>query len=76
MRLKDFIVNVTTVTYESWDAINVTDEVWLDPFGCELLTVTMSAPMGCPSGVIIAYDLVTSCEYDTLLVSGSGKPAM
>ena len=72
----DFVVNVTTVMYESWGAVNVTGEVWLDPLGCELVTVTMSAPMGCPSGMVVAYDLVTGCEYDTLIIVGNGKPAM
>ena len=25
---------------------------------------------------IVAYDLVTGCEYDTLIIVGNGKPAM
>ena len=72
-----YFVNVTTVAYDSWGALVLSSyEVWLDPMGTEELTVSMTAPMGCANGMIIAYDLVTGCEYDTIAVSGSGKPPM
>jgi hypothetical protein len=70
-------LNVTTVINAAWTSLALSAyEVWLDPAGSEILTVSLSAPMGSMSGMVIAYDLVTGCEYDTLLISGSGKPAM
>ena len=69
-----YVLNVTTVTYVAWGALSLSsDEVRLDPGGSEELTITLAAPMGCNSGRVIAYDLVTGCEYDTFLISSSGK---
>lgn len=70
-----YFVNVTTVAYDSWDALTLSSyEIWLEPLGVEVLTVSMTAQTGCATGMIIAYDLVTGCEYDTLVVTGNGKP--
>jgi len=70
-------LNVTTVINAAWTSLALSVyEVWLDPVGSVELTVSLSAPMGTTAGMIVAYDLVTGCEYDTLVVSGSGKPSM
>jgi len=70
-------LNVTTVINGAWTSLALSaSEVWLDPMGSMELTVSLIAPMGTTAGMVVAYDLVTGCEYDTLVVSGSGKPVM
>jgi subtilisin family serine protease len=70
-------VNVTTVIPAAWTSLTLSaSEVWLDPMGSMELTVSLIAPMGTTAGIVVAYDLVTGCEYDSLIVSCSGKSVM
>jgi hypothetical protein len=65
------VLTVTTTSYEAWSDLKLsTYSLWLEPDGEASFTVSMKGSAQCFKGIIVAYDLVTGCEYDTLLVNG------
>ncbi len=66
-----FVLTVTTTSYEAWSDLKLsTYSLWLEPGGEASFTVSMKGSAQCLKGMVVAYDLVTGCEYDTLLING------
>jgi len=67
----DFVLTVITTAYEPWSSLSLsTYSIWLAPGVSSSVTASIDGSMSYALGMIIAYDLVTSCEYDTILVNG------
>jgi subtilisin family serine protease len=67
----EFVLTVTTTYYEPWTDLKLsTYSLMLEPDGEGSFTVSMKGRAQCFKGLIIAYDLVTGCEYDTLKING------
>lgn len=67
----EFVLTVTMVYYEPWSELKLSAySLALDPDGSGTVSVSMKGSVTCFKGMIIAYDLVTGCEYDRLLVNG------
>ncbi len=67
----EFVLTVTTTSYTPWSELKLSAySLALSPDGSGTVTASMKASVTCFKGMIIAYDLVTGCEYDRLLVNG------
>ena len=66
-----FVLTIVTKTYEAWSSLSLSaTEVWLGAGETVDITASLRGPMSAPTGVILAYDLMTGCEYDTIVISG------
>ncbi len=66
-----YTLTITTTAYQPWTALTLSSyAIWLQPGESVPVTLTLTATMGNCKGMILAYDLVTGCEYDSLQVNG------
>jgi len=69
-RQVSFLLTLETTAYEPWSALTLsTTSVWLEPGSSADVTVSLKGPKASAQGMILAYDLVTGCEYDAIQVS-------
>jgi subtilisin family serine protease len=67
----EFVVTVITTCYEPWAELRLSAySMWLGPDEVSSVTASLPGPWSHSQGMIVAYDLVTGCEYDTILVNG------
>ena len=68
-----FVLTLVMTTYESWSSLSLSGtSFWLDPGASVDFTASLRGPMPSSArGAIVAYDLMTGCEYDSILISGS-----
>jgi hypothetical protein len=67
----DFVLTLITTCYEPWAELRLsTYAMWLEPDQFGTVTASLTGPWSSSQGMIIAYDLVTGCMYDTVNVNG------
>ncbi|MGD9962654.1 MAG: S8 family serine peptidase [Thermoplasmata archaeon] len=67
-----FVLTVVMTTYQPWSSVSLSaTSFWLEPGACVDFTASLRGPTPFSAqGMIVAYDLMTGCEYDTILISG------
>lgn len=67
-----FVLTLETTTYAAWPSLSLSAySFWLEPGASVDFTASMKGPTPSSAlGMIVAYDLMTGCEYDTILISG------
>lgn len=71
-KLVSFVLTLETTTYQAWSSLTLSaTSFWLDPGATVEFTASIKGPMpNSAQGMVVAYDLMTGCEYDTILISG------
>ncbi|MGB2825352.1 MAG: hypothetical protein WBC49_01775 [Thermoplasmata archaeon] len=65
------MLTLITTCYEPWAELRLsTYAMWLEPDQFGTVTASLTGPWSSSQGMIIAYDLVTGCMYDTVNVNG------
>ena len=66
-----FVLTLETTTYAAWSSLSLSAySFWLEPGASVDFTASLKGPTPSSAlGMIVAYDLMTGCEYDTILIS-------